>query len=226
MDMRRLIDIILIESMALSDARRVFTKMGIDPDLSGDALKNAYRKAAMSAHPDRGGDPERMKLINAAYDVLKSNDVMTSQASYGAYQKQQEQPKTVKPDFRNQEYVKQYFRDLAAGKSDAKTWWVANYDGWHQRGSFAVPCAPEDFPKLTEVMQIWDSHFPSKAVLISRGREVYVISVDGKPIRPIRLADHDSMNDNWSNDRHWMAALRDELDRIRLHQNVSSMMDL
>ena len=35
-----------------------------------DDIKRAYRKMAMDAHPDRGGDPERFKNINAAYETL------------------------------------------------------------------------------------------------------------------------------------------------------------
>lgn len=33
-------------------------------------LKAAYRKLAMANHPDRGGDPEIMKAINAEYTIL------------------------------------------------------------------------------------------------------------------------------------------------------------
>ena len=37
-------------------------------------LKKAYRKACLANHPDKGGDVEIMKLINAAYDFLKKCD--------------------------------------------------------------------------------------------------------------------------------------------------------
>lgn len=33
-----------------------------------EELKKQYRTLAMKNHPDRGGDPEEMKLINAEYD--------------------------------------------------------------------------------------------------------------------------------------------------------------
>lgn len=36
-----------------------------------DVVKDAYRKLALVHHPDRGGNEETMKLLNAAYDVLK-----------------------------------------------------------------------------------------------------------------------------------------------------------
>lgn len=36
-----------------------------------DKVKEEYRKLTLVNHPDRGGNEETMKLINAAYDVLK-----------------------------------------------------------------------------------------------------------------------------------------------------------
>jgi hypothetical protein len=38
---------------------------------TAEALKQAYRAAAFKFHPDHGGDLEIMKLVNAAYDLLK-----------------------------------------------------------------------------------------------------------------------------------------------------------
>lgn len=37
-------------------------------------LKAAYKKACLKHHPDKGGDVEIMKLVNAAYDFLKNMD--------------------------------------------------------------------------------------------------------------------------------------------------------
>ena len=38
---------------------------------TADALRQAYREACKKYHPDHGGDLEMMKLVNAAYDILK-----------------------------------------------------------------------------------------------------------------------------------------------------------
>ncbi len=35
-------------------------------------LKHAYRRVAKAAHPDLGGPEERMKLVNEAYELLKT----------------------------------------------------------------------------------------------------------------------------------------------------------
>jgi curved DNA-binding protein CbpA len=44
--------------------------LGIEPTFSDRNLKRAYRRAAAANHPDRGGNGERMVLVNQAYDVL------------------------------------------------------------------------------------------------------------------------------------------------------------
>jgi hypothetical protein len=41
---------------------------------SESGLKKAYKKACLQHHPDKGGDVEIMKLVNAAYDFLKKCD--------------------------------------------------------------------------------------------------------------------------------------------------------
>ena len=37
---------------------------------TAEELKSMYRQLAMTHHPDRGGDTEAMKAVNAEYDVL------------------------------------------------------------------------------------------------------------------------------------------------------------
>jgi curved DNA-binding protein CbpA len=38
---------------------------------TGEQLNQAYRKAALDSHPDKGGDPIMFKKIQAAYETLK-----------------------------------------------------------------------------------------------------------------------------------------------------------
>ena len=44
--------------------------LGLSNGASDADVKKAYRKLAMKHHPDKGGDPEQFKKIQAAYDVL------------------------------------------------------------------------------------------------------------------------------------------------------------
>lgn len=47
--------------------------MGIKPSTSFEDAKRIYRKKMLKLHPDRGGDPEDMKKVKEAWDLLKSN---------------------------------------------------------------------------------------------------------------------------------------------------------
>ena len=44
--------------------------LGLTAAFSDRDLKRAYRRAAAANHPDRGGNAERMVLVNEAYEVL------------------------------------------------------------------------------------------------------------------------------------------------------------
>ena len=40
-----------------------------------ESIKNSYRKMCKINHPDQGGDHEKMKIINEAYEVLSNTDM-------------------------------------------------------------------------------------------------------------------------------------------------------
>lgn len=44
--------------------------MGVEKDAGENDIKKAYRKLALKAHPDKGGDPETFKNLTTAYEVL------------------------------------------------------------------------------------------------------------------------------------------------------------
>ena len=44
--------------------------MGLETSASLEQVKKAYRALALKNHPDRGGDEEVIKKVNAAYEVL------------------------------------------------------------------------------------------------------------------------------------------------------------
>ncbi|AOW77113.1 hypothetical protein A3Q34_09745 [Colwellia sp. PAMC 20917] len=47
---------------------------GVSELSSFDAIKKNYKKLSMVYHPDRGGDPHMMKLINSTFERLKSDN--------------------------------------------------------------------------------------------------------------------------------------------------------
>jgi len=47
--------------------------LGVGKDATSDDIKKAYRKLAHKYHPDKGGDEQKFKELNEAYQVLSDN---------------------------------------------------------------------------------------------------------------------------------------------------------
>jgi DnaJ-class molecular chaperone len=46
----------------------------VSKDASGGEIKKAYHKLSRTHHPDKGGDEEKFKLIQEAFECLKDPD--------------------------------------------------------------------------------------------------------------------------------------------------------
>ena len=57
--------------------------LGVERSASADDLKRAYRKLAQQYHPDKGGDPERFKELNEAYQVLSDSNKRAQYDQFG-----------------------------------------------------------------------------------------------------------------------------------------------
>jgi len=51
------------------DNNRYYELLGVTKDVTQKEITKGFRKIAMKAHPDKGGDPEKFKEINEAYQV-------------------------------------------------------------------------------------------------------------------------------------------------------------
>ncbi len=59
--------------------------LGVKRDATADEIKKAYRKLARQYHPDAGGDEEKFKEINLAYEILSDPQKREQYDTIGQY---------------------------------------------------------------------------------------------------------------------------------------------
>ncbi|KAH0839354.1 hypothetical protein J3R83DRAFT_37 [Lanmaoa asiatica] len=58
-----------------SKQKDYYKVLGVARDADAKTIKKAYRKAAMTAHPDKGGSEAKMATVNEAYEVLSKPEL-------------------------------------------------------------------------------------------------------------------------------------------------------
>ena len=61
-----------------------YKTLGVNNKASQDEIKKAYRKLALKYHPDKGGDQQKFKEINEAYQVLGDSQKRTQYDQFGS----------------------------------------------------------------------------------------------------------------------------------------------
>jgi hypothetical protein len=56
--------------MVAMDGSRARALLGVRPHATTEEVRRAFRRAALAAHPDRGGDPSAFRALVVARDVL------------------------------------------------------------------------------------------------------------------------------------------------------------
>jgi DnaJ-class molecular chaperone len=65
------------------DNEGLYKLLGVDKKATKSEIKKAFFKLARKKHPDKGGDAKEFTEINAAYDVLKNEDMRAAYDKYG-----------------------------------------------------------------------------------------------------------------------------------------------
>lgn len=55
------------------DKKDYYDVLGVSKTATADEIKRAFRKKAVEYHPDKGGDAEKFKEVNEAYETLKDD---------------------------------------------------------------------------------------------------------------------------------------------------------
>jgi len=66
-----------------ADTSKFYDLLGVEKNASTSDIKKAFRRAAVQHHPDKGGDEEKFKEINKAYEVLADPEKREIYDQYG-----------------------------------------------------------------------------------------------------------------------------------------------
>ena len=69
----------------MSPTTDYYDVLGVKKTASTDEVKKAFRRLARKHHPDAGGDEEKFKEINEAYEVLSDVEKRKQYDQYGQY---------------------------------------------------------------------------------------------------------------------------------------------
>ena len=67
-----------------SNNKEYYNTLGINVDATEKEIKSAYRKKALSLHPDKGGDENEFKKVSEAYNVLSDPTKKKHYDNFGA----------------------------------------------------------------------------------------------------------------------------------------------
>lgn len=191
---------IIIKEITEKDAEKILGSKRGDPNLA-----NAYRQASIKNHPDKGGDTEDMKKINAAFELLSGKEEPKSNEN---------KPFRGNESYANIDYCQYVIKEKSKQNGPVKPYWFLAWDGYFFRGTFTANSNPESFDFAGMVMEKWnDSLHETKAVFVEiEEKTILLIRLDGKNVsKQNKIFQHDSFNRNPSNDQEFIQMLRSNI---------------
>jgi hypothetical protein len=168
----------MLPKTSMLEALKVFEARGVVAagDMTAGDLRAAYVRLALAAHPDRGGAPGEMQLINEAYQVLKKMAV-------------HEDPQA--------QLIRKQMRQLSGDAGEQ--WRVRGFDGHFFRRDVTVLGHPRIFRQMAEAVRLWQTSgvpsLPCRAVFVQKPtvlEQVLLVYADGKfyadkpiPMKPV-----------------------------------------
>lgn len=70
-------------SQSTNEDDTLYKELNVSRNASSSEIKKAYHKQALKHHPDKGGDPETFKKIQAAYEILSDSEKRKRYDNYG-----------------------------------------------------------------------------------------------------------------------------------------------
>lgn len=146
----------------------LYKRLGIDKNASGDEIKRAYRKEALSKHPDRGGDKAEFQAMQAAYDVLSDPDKRAHYDRTGSVPGDQESMEMHMPD------LSSLFGSMFGG---GMPFFGSPFGGASNMGPTKQPRGPD---KVHEIGVSLADLYKGKRFELTMKRDVLCASCDGK----------------------------------------------
>ena len=230
--------LLLNEGMSISQATKIFADHGVAnaDTIDKTLLRQKWIELVKQYHSDVSlADPNILKDVNAAYDVLKNTPIPSTQTNTRRYSSDssrstprhhsdpwQTDPRAVRdpePKHTSVNFFKKKAWELS-GKptsidSNKYTFW--NWDGYYFGGVFTVYTTNNDdnWFEISKLLIDWNAFYESVAVFVAHENDdqntIYLINHRGKKISPAVKYEHESFNKNPGNDRSFTDMLRKTL---------------